>query len=1365
MKTRQIRSLILMLTFALVVRGQDNSTLKQLPVEAREPFRKGLLAVEQKEWPLAIRYFTEAQEKANYAPEVLFNLGLAESKMPGRELRAMAWFRAYLAAAPDSPNAQAVRNECDSMEIRIEGTLTRLIDQAKSMANAYSEDYRKRSALQEVVRMMAEAGDIEGAKRMVSSLPSDDQGSAYGTIALSQIKAGKPADARSTAYQVSDNSHSALSDIANGLADAGDISGAKSIISRINDTTYNPSACAHVAAVQAKAGDIEGAKETLGGAKGDYSLYSGLIAIGLAQAKAGKMDEARRTLVQAREAVSKRKNEEKYKVSEYHDVGKAQAEIGDAEGAKETTSFLVGDYKAQYQGYVFDAIRSYWENRCNEAIKKGDFKAAADAISQISGSERQQQVQEQLNRRLREIVQEKIKAGDLHGALATAEVMGDSNSRSYAYSDLATARLNKQEVDGAAKMIEHVTEPEAKASLSIRIAKEFLRKNDKPSAEKYLAMSRTAAESLTGYQRKYAVIGVAVQQIKMGNLQGGKETAGLLVSTRDDSNPADGLEVIARALAEGGDIAGALELAERIVYKENTYKNRALGYIAREQAKKGDTESALQTVAKIEDAKVRDGIYKDISVGQSDVGNFGVARKIADLIATDTIRADAYINFIGDLNSVDRGSDADEVAARVQSILDGVQDPKAKTEGYCKLSNWLKTDTTGTVALARALLEKACSVAPTIKDPSERGTRYVGSYSIGEMQRKAGLIAEARKSRWLALEAINELDDSKWEKRRTYREVSGFLAEIGDFAGAKEVANRIADGDYRDDALCKIASQFVRYRNFKQATATVNVVQSLDKKEAVLAEIAIQQANLGDLAAARQTAGLITTNQSAKTRACGALIVGHLKANDRESAKRLAQESANLDFSAETALLSAGEVAWAQERLSRLKEDYQRNSLLSRIGVAQAKAKDIEGAKKTVSLITDDGYSYKYSVCKALTEAGEIAWVTEFAPGIRDAYYWFEIQRDIAEAQLKKGDKEGALKTAGSLKGKWTRLWQRQRYALILAQAGDAEEAKAALATVSGKGFSFDGWFAYQTALSETNYTARAQKGAGIADKYWKSKLYASMPYAAFDHPSMRDWLKAISDPMEQSVTSLNVVERLVGADKLAQAAEVADLIPDENFKVTAISALAAAAIAKENVSGILPRVLSLPDGAAKTHILINILQSSAGSYERPAVVAAAVKSAEAIKGNLWKAMATADIARAAVPAGEAKGAEEVRQTIQALGATLAQSDQPLWTVYQTVRIGKPVEIPSKQEAQRQAQVSQATRDRVGQWTYLLKYTLNDQKYTDLQAYLQSLQTKTDPNEIFRGVSGTGLAITEKLREIKKMVVNQAKPAKTKSDY
>jgi hypothetical protein len=100
-----------------------------LPLEAQAAVDKGVLAAKQQDYLLAVRYFQDARKLAPQAPEIYYDLGLAESKIPGRELRAIAWFGAYLAAIPDSANSAAVKAEIARLDVKSQSDLSRLIKQ------------------------------------------------------------------------------------------------------------------------------------------------------------------------------------------------------------------------------------------------------------------------------------------------------------------------------------------------------------------------------------------------------------------------------------------------------------------------------------------------------------------------------------------------------------------------------------------------------------------------------------------------------------------------------------------------------------------------------------------------------------------------------------------------------------------------------------------------------------------------------------------------------------------------------------------------------------------------------------------------------------------------------------------------------------------------------------------------------------------------------------------------------------------------------------------------------------------------------------------------------------------------------------
>lgn len=100
---------------------------------AKEPVQKGLAAAQQQDWKLAIRYFLEAQKADPDAPQIWFNLGLASSKLPGYELRALAWFQAYLLAVSDAPNTDAIRQQIATLEVAFESRIGKIIDSLETI--------------------------------------------------------------------------------------------------------------------------------------------------------------------------------------------------------------------------------------------------------------------------------------------------------------------------------------------------------------------------------------------------------------------------------------------------------------------------------------------------------------------------------------------------------------------------------------------------------------------------------------------------------------------------------------------------------------------------------------------------------------------------------------------------------------------------------------------------------------------------------------------------------------------------------------------------------------------------------------------------------------------------------------------------------------------------------------------------------------------------------------------------------------------------------------------------------------------------------------------------------------------------------
>jgi len=241
-----------------------------MPPKAREAFDEGIAAARQQQWMIAIRNFLKVQAKAPASPEVLFNLGLAESKVPGRELRAMAWFRAYLLSAPDAPNAEAVRSEMVNLKVRAEGTVEKLIGQAGRLASMESAP---QSHYADIAVAQARARDVAAGKRMAAKAMSDKYSTFFVNGALSRIAAIQ--------YY------------------AGDASGAEETIREIGaggsqERPYAFQSAAHgyMAVLQAADGDFPRAEASLDLARANGSICWASLFVATKEALADRGDQA-----------------------------------------------------------------------------------------------------------------------------------------------------------------------------------------------------------------------------------------------------------------------------------------------------------------------------------------------------------------------------------------------------------------------------------------------------------------------------------------------------------------------------------------------------------------------------------------------------------------------------------------------------------------------------------------------------------------------------------------------------------------------------------------------------------------------------------------------------------------------------------------------------------------------------------------------------------------------------------------------------------------------------------------------------------------------------------------------------------------
>ena len=144
-----LQAILLALVGLAVVRGQaPSSPPTTLPPSAQSAFQKGLRAAEKQDWARALDLLEQARQQAPQAPQVLFQLARAESQIGGRELRAMAWFEAYLGVNPQAPDRDQVGKEMAALETKVHSNIAELIAAARSSLSAGPRRYGQRISWQ-----------------------------------------------------------------------------------------------------------------------------------------------------------------------------------------------------------------------------------------------------------------------------------------------------------------------------------------------------------------------------------------------------------------------------------------------------------------------------------------------------------------------------------------------------------------------------------------------------------------------------------------------------------------------------------------------------------------------------------------------------------------------------------------------------------------------------------------------------------------------------------------------------------------------------------------------------------------------------------------------------------------------------------------------------------------------------------------------------------------------------------------------------------------------------------------------------------------------------------------------------------------
>jgi tetratricopeptide (TPR) repeat protein len=371
---RSVAAALLLLSFS--------AARADLPPLAQEAFNKGITANSKADYAQAIVDFQDARKQVEAkgvfpAPELYQKLGEVESKMPGRELRAICWFGAYLSANPQAADVAQIKAQMMLLNRTSRDNIRRLIQLTEDTGQVVAAHERARhnveGSLDDVVVLWDEFGNYSKAQKIADTIEYiPERCETYNRISWARVDAGDFVGAWETiakqekaAGPVNDDPyigyHSHLdlvlleAHMAMEQANVGDmvsakkaISAAKSLADLFTHSYSISQAYRSLAEAQAAAGDIDGAKKSVEHIKGEDARadhkFDAQLAISEAQIKAGDREGARETLAASGKTADLIPQADT-KLEKRLALAKAQVKAGDGTGARETLATAVAELR------------------------------------------------------------------------------------------------------------------------------------------------------------------------------------------------------------------------------------------------------------------------------------------------------------------------------------------------------------------------------------------------------------------------------------------------------------------------------------------------------------------------------------------------------------------------------------------------------------------------------------------------------------------------------------------------------------------------------------------------------------------------------------------------------------------------------------------------------------------------------------------------------------------------------------------------------------------------------------------------------------------------------------------------------------
>ena len=1382
--------IIFVFTFITLVTTSFNvsaATPPPLPPAAQEAFDKGLRAARQQEWKLAIRYLDEARKAAPNDPAIYFNLALAEGKLPGREWRAIAWFQTYLSLSPEANNAAAVRSQISDLELRGEANVGRIIDMAKELASKFSDAYSRTPALKQVGVKMVEARDYSGAVALARSVDVNT-------------------------YEGAD----AVQDIAIALGEAGRYDDADRLISNIQDKHKDKQSWAHcrISMMQSKLGLLQESRNRISRIEDKSRKTLALRELAEAEFKNGKKEQAAATLAEA-EAISLTDDQ----VSDYF---KAHLALEDWPGAKVLLARISDkDPDHRWQSMARNDLAEKMSNAVSTLVKAGDMPAAESLAAEIPGliwqvetywnmalAYQKQNLPDKLI-----TIQKKMEAAFNKAPRALEAVLiGSRLSQltSTMNDQAAAAQWRMRALDNIGQALKDpiVVWMDATKNLGSNFPKTYekwnwsnvrteLRSNLTPWAvwsadEKSLRMIidvvNKSMPQLTN-KADFAESGVR-SAIKLAQMSGRSSDIDQAIEALQQYGrfitTYGAVKDLSFELLRGfwgkGDFSGALRVINATSDPETRQrmldKHHEKEFYARiETADWADAERAMKAISykfnsSMDNLQVSNKKYllRDLAEAQKRIGDWSGAQKTFGAISDDpTWRASLLDSlkyapvYMGDYR----------LEARLWSERLGALPPVEKRPDWLS-SNRALVYSAPDMAEARRISQGMMAEALKDEKPLDR---LKGMSSVSDAAGRAGQFEIQRIAQITGLNALQALEAPDWSTTHALLRDGALTDYLG------QPAARWRTG---------LMAEFAKKRAINgNPGAAVKILPQLpaDLADSVRLTIVEAYCTQGNIPAAQAIAGKIKKPSGNWNNAVRSLGKALIASGNLAEAKALVAQAWPDESEANaliTLILEAGEAEWAHTQLSRYTSTVYRDSISARIIPALA-AKTKEWSKATEQF--RGNWYYKASFVEEVAKANNPDLALQLLQ-LPEYINFTSSDRakaavEIVAAYARRGEISKANELATEIGRNDERFNARCAIAAEQTRYGDLAAARKTLQSARRQDprtppdLDVPSWIGYK--LTEILTTQSAFERAlpvatAISDEYWRKRALRLLGTKAAkkDVITARNALAAIKDELVRSEAAYAAI-----ADSLqmpAQALSFLDLAVDPGYQAMGIRLLLNRGIALGNVSLVTPRILALPDNAAKACLLNDLLKAHsllAVVIDTKQVFVAAVQATRAMPGGLLQAYLLTDLANLA-PRLAAAQAPALRKQATAAVQGLNAEDARVWMQFSAnlaasgpldkvsaATVVAPVK-DSKAEKAAEQELSKK-RERAREWTYLADNTFNSPLHMDLKTHLEGLAASVPANssnkswDVFNKVNGQVYELLDGHKKIRSIRDKQSK--------